>query len=198
MRTLHAILLALLASLAFAGAAQARGGDYVFDGGSARQQAEVRVALEASNFDWSVVPHRIVIHLREGSGTYAKPGAIWIDTDLLTAGTFAWGPIQHEYAHEVDFFLLNDALRARLDRLLGARTWAAAGPLGFHRSGHAALGAERFASTLTWAYWQVPQNSLKPSGAADEAAAMDPVRFRQLLSQLLAAGSPQPPVVTVG
>jgi hypothetical protein len=34
------------------------------------------------------------------------------------------GTIQHEYAHQVDFFLLTDVQRERLNALLGGKIWA--------------------------------------------------------------------------
>lgn len=192
--------LGALCALAFAGSAAARGGTYVFDGGTAKEQAQVRVALDASTFDWSVVPATITIHLRKGTNSYAMRGDIWLDTRLVDAGPFSWGPIQHEYAHQVDFFLLNDAQRLQLNTLLGGKIWshdATTAALG-HGADHASLGAERFASTLAWAYWQSPANSLKPVSRKDESAAMAPARFRHLLESMLGIQNPAPPVVTVG
>jgi hypothetical protein len=189
LRTLCLLAVALVAALALAAPASARGGDYVLEGGTPRMHAQVRVALEASRFDWSLVPARIVVHLRAGSATYATPGHIWLDSDLLNSGTFAWGTIQHEYAHQVDFFLLDDAKRASLNAQLGGRVWSNGDKLGFTRSlAHAAAGAERFASTLAWAYWPNPENSLRPRSAKDESAAMAPDRFRQLMERMLGAG----------
>jgi hypothetical protein len=190
--------LTAVCALVWAGSALARGGRYVFDGGTPRQQAQVRVALEVTSFDWSVVPETIAIHLRKGSDTYAKKGEIWIDAALLGSGSFAWGPIQHEYAHQVDFFLLNDDQRAKLNTLLGARLWSRSNVAALHGPDHASLGAERFASTLAWAYWPSPANSLKPTSRKDESAAMAPARFRDLLAQMLGIPNPLPAVVRVG
>ena len=53
----------------------------------------------------------------------AVPGKIFLDPGLLDSGEFAWGVVQHEYAHLVDFALLNDATRARLDGALGGSVW---------------------------------------------------------------------------
>ncbi len=191
--------LAALLALAWAGTASARGGHYVLDGGTARQQAQVRAALQVSTFDWSVVPATITIHLASGTDTYATKGEIWIDTQLLASGVFAWGPVQHEYAHQVDFFLLDDATRAELNTLLGGNVWTRdAGKSGLHGIGHATLGAERFASTLAWAYWPSDANSLKPQSKKSESAAMAPQRFRETLKQLLDIPNPIVPVVKVG
>jgi hypothetical protein len=192
--------LGALCALVFAGPAAARGGTYVFEGGTLKEQAQVRVALEASTFNWSVVPATITIHLHRGIDSYAARGDIWLDTRLVDAGIFSWGPIQHEYAHQVDFFLLNDHQRLQLNALLGGKVWshgASTARLG-HSADHASLGAERFASTLAWAYWQSPANSLKPVSRKDESAAMAPARFRQLLQGMLGIRNPTPPVVTVG
>ena len=186
-------------ALIWTAAAEARGGRYVFDGGTPRQQAQVRAALEVSAFNWNVVPATITIHLRKGTDTFASKGEIWVDTTLLNSGTFAWGPIQHEYAHQVDFFLLRDDQRAQLNVVLGGKAWTQnASTAALHGPNHASLGAERFASTLAWAYWQSDANSLKPASKKDESAAMAPARFRTLLEQMLRVPNPIPAVVTVG
>ena len=52
---------------------------------------------------------------------------------------------------------------------------------------HAQLASERFASTLAWAYWPSPYNSLRPQSQTDEAAAMKPAAFRSLLARLTGA-----------
>ncbi len=191
--------LAGLAVLCSAGPAFARGGHYVFDGGTPRQQAQVRTALEVSSFDWSLVPATITIHLHAGTDSYATRGEIWIDTKLLDSGPFAWGPIQHEYAHQVDFFLLDDEERAELNGLLRGKVWARdLTKAGLHGPDHATLGAERFASTLAWSYWESDANSLRPQSKKDESAAMAPGRFRALLERMLGIPNPSPPVVRVG
>jgi hypothetical protein len=200
MRKSLALLGVLVCGLLWAGSAAARGGRYVLDGGTPKEQAQVRVALQVSLFDWSVVPATVAIHLRRGSATYATRGEIWLDTRLLDSGIFAWGPIQHEYAHQVDFFLLDDAKRAELNAVLHGRIWShddSTAALG-HSADHASLGAERFASTLAWAYWQSPANSLKPASKKDESAAMSAGAFRALLERMLGIRNPAPPIVTVG
>src|SRR5947209_12150981 len=106
---LRTLLVTVAAALALAGGAQAKGGRYVLDGGTAAQQAQVKKALDASSFDWNLVPATITIHISRGHTSEAVKGEIWLDADLLNAGTFAWGVVQHEYAHHVDFFLLDDA-----------------------------------------------------------------------------------------
>jgi hypothetical protein len=52
----HIVLLVALAALFVTAKAQAGGGAYVFSGGSEAARAQVRAALEASSFDWGLVP----------------------------------------------------------------------------------------------------------------------------------------------
>jgi hypothetical protein len=155
----------------------------VFAGGTARQQAEVKAALDASAFDWGLVPDQVVIHIAPGIDSEAAPGDIWLDASLLNAGIFSWGVVQHEYAHQVDFFLLDDAKRRLLNAALGGSDWC----YGVMGLAHAQYGCERFASTLAWAYWPAAQNSMRPSSAKDESAAMGPDRFRQLMGIMIGA-----------
>jgi hypothetical protein len=173
----------MLAVLAFAAPAHAGGGNYVFDGGSAKQRAEVRSALEASAFDWNLVPAQITVHIRRGVDSHAFPGHIWLDADLLSAGRFSWAVVQDEYAHQVDFFLFDEAKRAQLTQALGAADWC----YGLPGLAHSQYGCERFASTLVWSYWPSSDNTYRPRSANDESAAMAPARFRALLGELLAA-----------
>ena len=187
-RTLFSALLAVVAAFAPAGAAQASGGYYTFEGGSGRQRAEVRSALRASSFDWNVVPVQVTVHLGPGVRTHATPGHIYVDADLLNAGRFAWAMIQDEYAHQVDFFVFDDSARALLLGALGGRDWCYSEP-GLQ---HSEYGCERFASMLVWAYWPSRHNAYRPSSPTDESAAMAPAEFRQLVSELLAARKPSP------
>jgi hypothetical protein len=180
-RALRTLFLTTLAALALTGNAQAAGGNYVVDGGTAKQRAQVRAALNASAFNWSLVPAQIKIHVAPVGQSHAVPGEIWIDNQLLGAGRFAWGVVQHEYAHQVDFFLLNASTRSRLATLLGGKTWCWETP-GFK---HAEYGCERFASTLAWAYWPARESAMRPDSRTSESAAMAPARFRALLAQLL-------------
>jgi hypothetical protein len=175
------LVAATAASLALAGQALARGGNYVFDGGTPQQRSTVHAALEASSFDWSLVPQQITIHIVHGHDSAATAGEIWLDPNLLNARRFAWGTIQHEYAHQVDFFLLDDAQRAELETALGGSNWC------YTISGlpHSDYGCERFASTLAWAYWQSPQNAMRPESPQDESAAMAPRAFRDLLTRMI-------------
>jgi hypothetical protein len=174
---------ALLVAIAVAcpATADAFDGNYVFDGGTARQQNEVRSALEASAFPWSIVPERITIHIRRNAQSEATRGEIWLNSRLLDSGPFSWGIVQDEYAHQVDFFLLDAERRATLLRRLGGRDWC----YGISGLAHAQYGCERFASTLAWSFWPSRQNCLRPKSPSDEAAAMRPRAFRALLMQML-------------
>jgi len=62
-RFLRLLLASCVAVLTLTGTAQAAGGNYVFDGGNANQQAQVTAALNVSTFNWSVVPDQITIHI---------------------------------------------------------------------------------------------------------------------------------------
>ncbi len=181
-RSLIVTLAALAATLAVAAPAQAGGGDYAFDGGTARERGQVRAALQASSFDWGLVPVRVTIHIARGTGSFSRPGHIWLDADLLGTGRFAWAVVQDEYAHQVDFFLLDADMRSRLTADLGAAAWC----YGVPGLRHDQYGCERFASTLVWAYWPSKHNVYRPRSSRDESAAMAPARFRALMADLLA------------
>jgi hypothetical protein len=176
---LKRIALPLVLAFVLAPAAQAAGGRYVFDGGTRAQRGQVSSALRASSFDWNLVPARIVIHIGNGISSHAVAGQIWLDGGLLSTGRFSWGVVQHEYAHQVDFELLNDSMRARLQPLLQDNAWW--GSL----DQHANLGCERFADLLAWAYWQSPDNVMKPSSPTDEGGQVSPTAFRATLAAVL-------------
>jgi hypothetical protein len=174
---------AMLASAIGAQSAAAAGGNYTFAGGTRAKRAQVKAALDASLFDWSVVPERVTIRIAPGLAASAEVGTIELDSGLVRAGRFAWGVIQHEYAHQVDFFLLDDSLRATLaERLGGVSWWQTQSSLP-----HQALTCERFASALAWAYWPTPDNVLRPASTGDEAGGISAGEFRALLSPLLAS-----------
>lgn len=177
------LLLALVAALFGAGNADAAGGSYVFAGGTQAEQRQVRQALDASSFNWSVIPAEIVVHIESVGVSYARPGHVWLDRDLLASGPFAWATIQHEFAHQVDFFLFDALTRADLQRRLGATAWCGevAG------LAHGAYGCERFASTLAWAYWPSAENSYRPQSKNDESASLPVAEFKSLLSRVLEA-----------
>jgi hypothetical protein len=166
------------ATLAVAPAALASGGNYVFDGGSKAQQTQVTSALNASSFPWGVVPGPVVVHIQRDIGSSAAPNQIWLDANLLDAGRFSWGVVQHEYAHQVDFALLDPATRAQLHTLLGGTAWS--GP-----EGHSTLDCERFADLVAWSYWGSADNVMKPASAQDEGGQVSPAVFRAALAAIL-------------
>ena len=182
-RLIQTLVVVALGALAISGVANAAGGNYVFDGGTPQQQAQVRSALNASSFDWNLVPAQVTIHLAPGTDSFAERGHIYIDSDVLAAGRFAWAIVQDEYAHQVDFFLFDEATRASLNKQLGGKDWCY-GVTGF---AHSQYGCERFASTLVWSYWPSKHNAYKPTSKNDEAAAMAPAKFRGLMNQLVGA-----------
>lgn len=184
-RSILTLLICLTVASVAAEGAGAAGGAYTFAGGTPREQATVRQALDASSFDWGLVPQTIVIHIARGIDSYAVPGEIYLDADLVDSGKWAWGPIQHEYGHQVDFFLLDDAKRAELRAALQTSVWCYDVPTMAHET----YGCERFASTLSWAYWASPDNALRPASRTDEAGAMAPAAFRSLLATLIGAPS---------
>jgi hypothetical protein len=188
------LCIALLLCAAFPACAHAGAPAVAFDGGTPTQRATVRAALAASSFPWEIVPARVVIHVRVGVLPHAMPGEIWLDGHLLDAGRFSWAVVQHEFAHQVDFFLLDDVKRAALAARLGGNGWWAARGLAFAPNGtvaHGDLTAERFASTLTWAYWPSRANVLRPESPNDESAALPPAAFRALVASVLGLGSPE-------
>jgi hypothetical protein len=174
------LLVVLAAALALAPPAFAKGGSYVFDGGTPAQQAQVKAALAASSFDFSVVPATVTVHIARGTDSRATPGQVWLDADLLDGGSFAWGVVQHEFAHQVDDLVLDAAGRAALQAALGGTAWCSG-------AAHGDLACERFADLVAWAYWQSPDNVLRPAGGGDEGGQVTAAAFRALLGRLLPA-----------
>ncbi len=176
------LCLVLAGALFFSGTAFAAGGNYVFDGGTAYQQQQVRQALSASSFNWSLVTQQITISIDPSvTRDEAIPGEIFLDPALLDSGEFSWGVVQNEYAHEVDFFLLTDVQHAIFNTALGGTAWCYEDQAGLKL---AQYGCERFASTLAWAYWQSPENCIQPSYVGD-VIGMAPAAFRALMATLL-------------
>jgi len=178
------ILLSLLA-LALPGQALAKGGNYVFDGATPAERSTVRLALETSAFDWSIVPAQVTIHVGPYGVSHAKRGHVWLDRGLLASGRFSWATVMDEYAHQIDFFVLDDDRRALLQRALGGSAWC------YEVAGlaHGANGCERFSSMIAWAYWPSKNNAYRPASANDESASMPAPAFRTLMSTLV--GTPR-------
>lgn len=182
-RAIKIALVTVVAALALSGQAQAGGGNYVFAGGSAKQRTQVRSALNASSFNWSLVPTQVKIHIAPVGQSYSSPGEIWLDSKLLNTGRFSWAMVQDEYSHQVDFSLFDADTRSKLNSLLGGKDWCY-GVLGLM---HHEYGCERFASTLVWAYWPSRDNAYKPQSRNSESAAMAPAKFRALMTELVGA-----------
>jgi hypothetical protein len=185
MRRLMLFLLTWVLAAVLAQSALAAGGSYAFAGGTAKQQATVRAALGASSFDWSLIPRTITVHIGAYGTSYSTYGDVFVDGSLLDSGRYALGTVQHEFAHQVDFFLLDDAKRALLRQLLGGADWC------YEAAGlaHSDHGCERFASELAWAYWPSADNSMQPSETNGESRGMPVAAFRVLLAQLVGAPS---------
>ena len=175
------ILAVTLAALAVPGSALAGGGDYGFAGAGPAERATVRAALNASAFDWSIVPQHVTIHVGPYGVSHSTPGDIWLDRELLGAGRFSWATVMDEYAHQIDFHVLDASSRAVLQTKLGTIAWC------YESVGlaHGANGCERFSSMVAWAYWPSKDNSYRPASSTDESASMPAAEFRNLLSSLV-------------
>jgi hypothetical protein len=170
---LRHVLLVFAAGLVLAPGALARGGSYTFDGGTRAERAQARAALDASAFDFSLVPGTVQIHIVRGVVPEATPGQIWLDASLLDTGRFSWGVVQHEYGHQVDFALLDDDARSELQALLGGTAWCSGAP-------HGELACERFADLISWAYWPSADNVMGADSGRVTATA-----FRAALARIL-------------
>jgi len=183
LRLLSPIAVAVCA-LALAPAALASGGHYTFAGGTPNEQKQVTQALQASSFDWNVVPVPVTINIsRNIEFSYSTPGQIWLDANLLDSGSFSWGVVQMEYGQQVQYTALDAQERAELTPLLGAQQWCYDDP-SLPRGANA---CERFAAVLAWSYWPSAANSMRPAGSSDWSASMSPKAFRTLLAQLIGA-----------
>ena len=177
-RGFRSTVVALVASLVLTGTAQAAGGDYVIEGGSPKARETVQAALETSRFDFDRVPSRITIKITNCGCAGARAGLIVLDekviTDTSLGARYSWGLIQHEYAHQIDYFLLQDHDRVAVRRALGGKAWC------YERDGlsHDANACERFADVVSWAFWPSLDNVLRedakvfaPNFTAKEARA---------------------------
>jgi hypothetical protein len=109
----------------------------------------------------------------------SRPGIVVLDETMLASSpygrAYAWGIVQHEFAHQVWWYALNDELRSELQSLLGG------GDLCYEQPGlpHEAHSCELFASTLSWAYWPVAGNPMQAEKV------MGARQFRRLLGRML-------------
>lgn len=175
----------MLASLVLPAGALAGGGDYAFDGATPTERSTVRAALDASSFDWDIVPEQVTIHVGAYGTSHSTPGHVWLDRGLLRSGRFAWGSVMDEYAHQVDYFVLEPAHRVLLQQRLKARAWC----YEVQGLGHAANGCERFSSMVAWAYWPSRHNAYRPQSRTDETATMPAAEFRLMLAALVGVPS---------
>ena len=93
--------------------------------------------------------------------SHAPPGHIWLDRGLLVPGRFAWATVMDEYAHQVDFSVLDPlpggpAAAAGRERLV----------LRGRRPRPRSYGCERFSSMVAWAYWPSKESSYRPDRPA--------------------------------
>ena len=132
----------------------------------------MRSALDASSFNWSVVPGPVVIHIGAADGPHAVAGEIWLDAGLLDSGRFSWGvdPARVRAPGRLRAPDGSDAHDASTALLGGSSWWGRrARP----------LDCERFADAVAWAYWPSPDNVLRPDRPAGRAS------FRAALALLL-------------
>ena len=192
MRRTLLTLFSAICFFAFAQSALAAGGSFALVGGTPKEQATVHAALDASSFNWNLVRSTITINIGPYGDSYSTYGQVYLDASLLDSGRFAWGVVQHELGHQVDFFLFDASKRAQLLQLLGGKDWC------YSISGlqHSDYGCERFASELAWAYWPSPDNSMKPASSNDEAGAIPVAQFRAVLTQLIGAPVVSQPTTT--
>ena len=189
MSAAHRLLLAIVAAaFFFAGGANAlaAGGNYVFAGGSLAARAQVQAALDRSAFDWDVVPGQVTIRITSCGCAGSRPGEIVLDEGQLTSSPFGsryvWGIVQHEYAHQVDFLVLDESDRDRFSRRYGAGAWC------YEVGGldHDAYGCERLATLVAWAYWRSPANAQRPDWRPEGAPRLRRHRLRAFVARLLA------------
>jgi hypothetical protein len=180
-----AIVAAFLLGGALAPAARGAVGPIEFRRGTAKERLQVRAALAASAFPFGVVGMTITVHIKRDVTSQSQPGHVWLNSRLLDAGRFAWATVQDEFAHQVDFFVFDDAQRAALNALLGGVDWC----YSVFGLPHSAYGCERFSSMVAWAYWPSVDNAYRPTSAMDESAAMPASRFRAVVDRMIAKHS---------
>ena len=151
---------ATVAALAAPSGAFARGGSYTITGATPDQAAQVKAALDASAFDWGVIGRHVTIQVAPGIDSVAYRGVIQLDANLVDSGVFSWGVIQHEYAHQVDYYLLDSSIRTKLSAVLGGSAWGA-GITYSPTVAHDDQTGERFANELTWSFWPSADNAIE-------------------------------------
>jgi hypothetical protein len=182
LRARAVVAAAVVLGATFVPSATGAAGPIEFRGGTGKERRQVRAALAASAFPFGVVGRTITVHINPDVTSQSQPGHVWLNSRLLDAGRFAWASVQDEFAHQVDFFVLDDAQRAALNALLGGVDWC----YGVPGLAHSAYGCERFSSMVAWAYWPSIDNAYRPASATDESAAMPPARFRAVVDAMIA------------
>src|SRR5437764_5068313 len=132
MRRFIPIVIAAALAGVLAQSALAGGGRYSFDGGTAFERTQVHAALDASTFDWGLIPAPVAVHIGVYGTSYSTYGNVFLDASLLDSGLFSWGVVQHEFGHQVDFFLLDGAKRTLLQDALGGKDWCYETPEALH------------------------------------------------------------------
>jgi hypothetical protein len=175
----HLVLLAALVVLALPGKAGAADVALEFSGGSNAARGEVIAALEASAFDWSLIARPVTVQIFDCGCAGSRPGVVVLDETMLASSpygrAYTWGIVQHEFAHQVWWYALDDGRRSELQALLGGADLCYE-QLGLPHDAHA---CELFASTLSWAYWRVAGNPMQAEKA------MGAWQFRRLLARML-------------
>lgn len=174
-------LAALVAALTLAGTAAAA--DVRFDGGTPFEQQQVTQALASWRVDTSSLPTITVHvvppsdpHLGNGAAAgYSIPGDVWLSSYWLDFGQAGWGFVQHEFGHELDYYVLTDAQRAELMKLFGASTWCD------HSQPYTERACEWFASELSWAFWPTQTNLQDPGTTNGLSGHVDPAKLRALI-----------------
>jgi hypothetical protein len=172
-------LLAVLAVLAVPGKAAAADVALEFSGGSDAARAEVVAALDASAFDWSLIGRPVTVQIFDCGCAGSRPGVVVLDETMLASSpygrAYTWGIVQHEFAHQVWWYALDEGRRIELQTVLGGADLCYEQP-GLAHDAHA---CELFASTLGWAYWPAAGNPMQAERA------MGARQFRRLLSGML-------------
>jgi hypothetical protein len=151
----------------------------VFSGGSETARSQVVAALQASTFDWSLVGEAVTVEIRDCGCAGARPGVVVLDETMLDSQpygpAYTWRIVQHEFAHQVWWFALDDEQRSELQGVLGGSD------LCYEQPGlpHEAHACERFASPLAWAYWPVAGNPMQTEKV------MGARQFRRLIGGML-------------
>ena len=179
------VLAATLLALVLPGSAVATSaGAYVaFDGGSVRERAQVRAALQTSSFDWAVVQQQTTVHIGTYGTSYSTPGHVWLDARPAPHGQASRGRPSWTSSPTRSTSSCSTSRAARSSgEASGPRPGATSSP-----SRPLALGRERFASMVAWAYWPSKENAYRPRSRTDETAAMPAPAFRALLADLIGA-----------